>query len=47
MNTTIDVDYLRALEDDSKLLEALRIMGVSNWEGYEIAQAIVNANEEL
>lgn len=42
MMVEVDIDYLHALEEDSKIMEALRIVGVSNWEGYELAQAILD-----
>lgn len=39
MTTTISLDRLEELEDNSQFLMYLEAYGVNNWEGYEAAQA--------
>lgn len=38
---TITVKEYNRLQEDANFLEALRTVGVDNWEGYEEAQEIV------
>jgi len=39
-------DVYKKLVEDSKFLEALHSAGVGNWDGYEHAQEIAEANHD-
>lgn len=43
----IPLSVYEELVDDQKLLDALRAAGVDNWQGWDDAIEIYNAEEEL
>ena len=43
---TIPVEEYERLLNDSHFLEALRAAGVDNWDGYEVAQDMMEEDED-
>lgn len=48
MNSTVTIEFkvYNKLLEDSLFLEALMAAGVDNWDGYELAQQIMEDGEE-